>query len=217
MGERSIGEPVREREQTGLAGLFPLRYELLPAVVIVEVLAEQVIAVRLRLERKTTKVHVRLGQRFSAFTMVAGATGAHQVLPGVLSTTMSRNDVVERQIAGLHSAVLAGVVITNKDLAASEPNARARTLDEINQTDDRRPTERLVGCANVANAVLENLGLATVNEQDRPTSITHVQRLVILIQDQDAGHPSFPEHRVTRADSINSSRPEGSLWTELSI
>lgn len=72
----------------------------------------------------------------STFAMVAGWAGCHQVVPGMFSTLAAWNDVIDRQVEGGFSAVLAGVIIPAQDLTFIQLDADAGSLDHAFQADD---------------------------------------------------------------------------------
>jgi len=86
-----------------------------------------------------------------------------QVIPGVLATTVPRDDVVQRQVLGRRATVLARVAVAHEDLASGEPDLRARSLDHIDQTNYRGQTKGSRGTAHGIEAVFEYLGLATID------------------------------------------------------
>src|SRR5687768_4053410 len=98
-------------------------------------MAEEVITVRLRLERQTPERHVGIAEQLAAFPVIANTAGADQVLPGVLTAAMAGHDVVQREVTRLQTAVLARVVIADEDFAAGQPYSWARPLDQVHQTD----------------------------------------------------------------------------------
>src|SRR5688500_8181920 len=116
--------------------------------------------------------------------MIARAASAHQVVPCVPATAVPRHHVVERQLLGLRAAVLAGVVVAQKDLAPREPDAGARTLHELYQADHRRARDRKRGRADGASTVLQDLSLPTVEEDHGAPGVADVDRLIVLIKHQ---------------------------------
>src|SRR4051812_1718013 len=97
---------------------------------------------------------------------------------------MARYDMVERQVGGLRSAVLAGVLVADEDLAPAEPDARSRSLDPMLKPDDARRPEDGRGRSDVVVVVLDDLGLLCEDEAEGAPDVAHVQRLVIGIQQQ---------------------------------
>src|SRR5262249_49452835 len=125
-GRRALTDRVGRRAEaaTGRLGRdrlrFPLGAELAPLAEHLQVLVQDVVRRDLRLKRRPAEVHPRLLERLSALPVVARAASADQVLPAVLAALVARDDVVERQVASAHSAVLAGVVVSDEHLFAAE-------------------------------------------------------------------------------------------------
>src|SRR5579884_1392389 len=184
-----------------LAGLLllPARDELPPLRVAVQVLVEEVVAARAWLERRAPQRHPRLLQRLATLAVVAGAAGAHQVVPGVRPAAVARDEMVERQLLGLRPTVLASEVVAEKDLAAGQPHARPRPLDQRYQPDDRRPGQRPRRRADQPRPVLEDFGFAAIDQDNCAPWVTDVERLVILIQHQNRVHSSLPAQRAARS------------------
>src|SRR5437870_1185572 len=85
--------------------------------------------------------HPRLGERASTLSVIARLAGGHDVLPHVLTPTVPRDDMIERQVVAAPSAVLAGVVVAAEDFPARHLHDRARTLHVVRETDHRRRRE----------------------------------------------------------------------------
>ena len=64
------------------------------------------------------KTHARFIQGPSAFAVVTMGTGSYYVRPGVRAAKMARYYVVDGQVQGMLTAVLAGVPVTAKNLTA---------------------------------------------------------------------------------------------------
>ena len=80
---------------------------------------------------------MRLRQRAAALAVVACSAGRNDVVPGVLAAAVSRHDVIQREVVTSLAAVLAGVVVALEDLLARELHDRTRSLDVIDEADDR--------------------------------------------------------------------------------
>jgi hypothetical protein len=97
--------------------------------------------------------------------------------------------MVERQVVRLAAAVLARVSVSREHLAAAELHARSRAPDEVLQPDDGGRAELRPRRPNHLVVVLDHLGLLTEQEAEGPRQITDVQRLVVLVQNEnDAVH-----------------------------
>src|SRR5207248_1958112 len=88
--------------------------------------------------RLAEKQHLRFGEGAATLLVVAVAARGDHVLPGVLSATMTRHHVIEREVVATLAAVLAGVVVALKDLFTRQLHDRARPLHVIDETDHGR-------------------------------------------------------------------------------
>ena len=59
---------------------------------------------------------------------VAGDAGANHIFPGVLTTPVAWNDVVQGKLPSFLTAILAGVVVAIENLKASQSSLRPRAL-----------------------------------------------------------------------------------------
>src|ERR1051326_2284536 len=148
--------------QSLACSFFPLGHELGPAreAFALQVLMEQVVAGSVRLCRRAPQVHVGFLGRPSALAVVAGPTGADQVVPAVPAAAVPRRYVIQRQVPRPHPTVLTRMVVADEDLASREPHPRPRPLDHIDQPNDRRPWKKPTRRSDRALGVLETLWLA---------------------------------------------------------
>lgn len=63
--------------------------------------------------------HLCLVEHLAALAVIAAPAGADEVVPGVLATAVTRHNVVDGEILAPDPAILAGVIVAEKDLAAS--------------------------------------------------------------------------------------------------
>jgi len=68
--------------------------------------------------RSVEELHPRHFGGAARFAAVAGLTGTHQILPDMLTSEMAGNNMVYGEVFSLLAAVLAGIVISEKYLAA---------------------------------------------------------------------------------------------------
>ena len=71
------------------------------------------------------QAHLNLFQCPATLAVVAAWAGRNQVIPGVLPTQPSWNNVIDRQVGDALPAVLAGVVIASQDFPLGETHTRA--------------------------------------------------------------------------------------------
>jgi hypothetical protein len=94
--------------------------------------------------------------------------------------------VVQRQVAlAATAAVLAREVVAVEHLAPGQPHLRPGALDQVDQPDDGRQVEGVVRRAQEARRMLEDFRFAALDQNERAADVADVQRLVVLIQDQD--------------------------------
>src|SRR5437588_9797960 len=99
-------------------------------------------------------------------------------------------DVVERELPGMGPAVLAGELVAQEHLAAGQANPRSRPLDEVVQANHRGHSERARRRPEDEAIDLEYFGLAAVDKDERSSWVTHVERLIVLIQNEHLPHVS---------------------------
>ena len=62
---------------------------------------------------------------------IAGYAGADHILPVMLATSVSRDDMVQGKLAGLLAAILAGVAVAVENLKASQLSLAAGTFNQV--------------------------------------------------------------------------------------
>ena len=72
-----------------------------------------------RLFRDTQQFHVHFFHFAPALAMIAMGAGSHNVRPDVLAAHVPWSHVIHREIALALSTVLAGIIVSAKDLTAS--------------------------------------------------------------------------------------------------
>ena len=89
-------------------------------------------------DRVCFESHVCLLWRAASLACIAGYAGANDVVPGGLSSQSSRYDMVHTHLAHAQAAptILALLLISGKQIAATEPQGLAGKLLEISQSDD---------------------------------------------------------------------------------
>ena len=132
----------------------------------------------------TDELHVCFLRGAAGFAVVAILAGGHYVLPVVLAAPIAGEDVVQGEVSRLASAVLAGVAVTQEDIAAAETSPGPRPSDYIDQANNGWDFKNEGGATQIAPPVLQHLGFASVHQDEGTTSIAYVERLVILIENQ---------------------------------
>ena len=92
--------------------------------------------------------------------------------------------MVEGEIAGMHAAILAGVIIAQEDFAPRQLGAWMRAADHVGQPDHRRGMDVVHRGVNDRVVQLQHFRLPVKHKDQRPPDIAHVERFVILVQDQ---------------------------------
>ena len=124
---------------------------------------------------------MRFLRRAPGLAVVAQLAGGHDVLPIVATPTMAREDVVQRQVSRLLSAVLTSEVIAQEDVPAGKASSWPGSSDEVDQPDYGRNLKDGGWTVEVATPVLNDLGLPAVHQDKSAPDVAHVQRLVILV------------------------------------
>jgi hypothetical protein len=120
----------------------------------------------------------------TGLAVVAVLAGSDDVIPVVLAAAIAREDVVKGEVTRAASAVLAGVAVTQEDIAAAEASARLRSSDNVDEANNGGDLKNEGGATQVAPPVLQHLGLASVHQDEGTTRVADVERLVILIENQ---------------------------------
>ena len=92
--------------------------------------------------------------------MVAGFAGRDKIIPRVGSAAGAGDDVVDGEIAGFATAVLAGEAVADEDLAPGQFHAGAWAADQVDQPDDRGRGEATRGGRDDRVVGFENFGFA---------------------------------------------------------
>ena len=117
---------------------------------------------------------------------------------------MAGDDVVQRQVVRLPAAVLAGMPIAGEDLAPAELDPGAGAPDLVLEPDHRRCVVLGAGRPDHLVVVLDDLGLLTEHEPERPRQVADVEGFVILVQDEhDAVHRGRTIARTARRAGID--------------
>ena len=129
--------------------------------------------------------HPRLGERLAAFLAIARGARADNILPEVRAAAMTRHHVVNRQVIRLNAAVLANEIVAAKNGAARERHAQSRAVHLIRQANHGGTRKFHRRRVNVAATVDDDFRLAADEEDNRASSLTHVQRFVILVENEN--------------------------------
>jgi hypothetical protein len=106
-------------------------------------------------------------------------------MPGVLSALVTGDDVVDGELPGLSSTILTGVAVPPEDLFAQKLDLGSGTPDHVVEANHGGAREDGSGSMDPPPPVLDDLGLAQKDQHHSSLGVTHVQRFVILIEDQN--------------------------------
>jgi hypothetical protein len=90
--------------------------------------------------------------------------------------------MVQREVARLLTAVLAGEAVAEENVASGEAPLGAWPTDEVDQADDGGDFEDGGRAVEVTPAVLDYFGFTAVDQYESAPDVADVQRLVVLIQ-----------------------------------
>jgi len=82
------------------------------------------------------QVHLNLIEGPTPFAVVAAWASSHQIIPGVLSTQTSRDDVIHCQVSTVLPTILADVIVSAQDLTLGEADTGAGAAHHLLQTDN---------------------------------------------------------------------------------
>ena len=88
-----------------------------------------------RLFRDAQQFHMHFFHFAPALAMIAMGAGSHNVRPDVLAAHVSWSYVVHRKAALTFSTVLAGIIVSAKDLTASQLDVGAWPMNLVLQPD----------------------------------------------------------------------------------
>ena len=143
------------------------------------------VGVRPRRADLAGKLHTRLLGRAPRLAMVACYAGADNVLPRVRAAPVPRHHVVQGELTSLAAAVKARVLVAQKDLPPRQAPLEQGAPYEVHKPDHGRDWECCYGGVHLSAAVLEQLRLAHVKQNNGAAHRAHVEWLVVLVQNQD--------------------------------
>jgi len=158
-----------------------------PFGVFVEAMEHYVVAHRSWRAGLAHKVHTCYPRRTPCFALVTGLAGANHVVPGVSAAEAARSNVVYGQLSGLSATVLAGVVVSKEHLASAHFSLGAGAFYHVDEADDGGDGDGHGGAVEHARVFLEHLRLAPPDEDNCPPRPADIERLVVLIKNQDRG------------------------------
>src|SRR5512135_2242244 len=94
----------------------------------------------------------------------------------------ARDGVIDREARVFFTAILAAITVAAEDFTLAQPDAQARTADQVRQANDAGTRISGTGGANMAAAVLHQLGFADHQQANGAARIAHVERLEVAIE-----------------------------------
>lgn len=82
------------------------------------------------------KAHIPIFQPSTPFAVIATRASGYDVFPGMFSTQVTREDMVDGQFQGVLSTILTGVIVPTQDFSASQSYFRSRTVNHRLETYD---------------------------------------------------------------------------------
>lgn len=145
---------------------------------------EDVLGTGGRFARNDRQGHVGVFQPATSLKMIAGRAGRNDVRPGMCSTQVTGQDMVNRQIVHPPPAVLTGIIITAKYFAPGEFDARARAVNHVLQADNGRARERRRDGFNFAASIGNQRGFSAQHQPDCTPHVADINWLEVGIQYQ---------------------------------
>ena len=113
---------------------------------------------------------------------VALRTGADEVFPRVLSSSVFRDDVVHGHWAFVCAAVLALVTVSFDDGFPVQEYPFPRNVDHPTKAYDAGEGDGRADRVDVLVVPLDHLGLLQIEQDDRPLGAAHAHGFVVLVQ-----------------------------------
>lgn len=121
----------------------------------------------------------------AALAMIARSARGDDICPGMLTTKVSWDDVIDREACFAATTVLARIIVASEDLAPGEAHMWSWTMDLDFEPDDRGPGDLLRDSPQVTTPVRHHRSLSPKNQHDRAPCSAYVDRFEIRVEDQD--------------------------------
>jgi hypothetical protein len=131
------------------------------------------------------ELHFSLPGSATGFAVVTGDAGSNDIVPGMAAAPEARCHVVQGQVPGLSPTVLTSVPVACEDLPSGETPLEQWTPHKYHQPYYGRGRKDGFDCVYFTTAVSKEFSFAPIQENHRPSDVTDVQRLVVLVQYQD--------------------------------
>jgi hypothetical protein len=161
--------------------ISPSLDELNPFVVFLQVPTKYVVSTGRRYLWGVQQGHLGFPQLPSTFAMVAGWTRSNHICPHMFATQVFGPNMVNGQIAGMSSAVLAGILITAKDFPAGQFNLQARAMDHLIQTNDGGDGDILPDGLNITATVHDQISFPREDQANSAAGVADIDWLEICV------------------------------------
>jgi len=123
-------------------------------------LPKDISSIRWRLLGNMHQFHMDFFCLATTFAVIAAWAGGDNIGPNVLTAHMTRDHVIHSQTPFMFATVLAGIIVTAKNFAASQLDVWARPMNLRLQPNDRRTWEQLLYRPNVSTPVHHHVSFA---------------------------------------------------------
>jgi hypothetical protein len=131
-----------------------------------------------------------------SLTMVAAWARRHDIGPGVLPAEVPWNDVIHGQPTVAFATILAGIIITAKDLSSGQFYVWTRSMNLGLQSYDGRSWQQLLYRLNVSTPVYNHVSFAGQEQANRPSCGTNIDRFKIGIEHKHRFVHSLPPQQA---------------------
>ena len=134
----------------------------------------------------------------------------------MFAATMARHDMVDREMVRLDATVLAAEIVATKNRATRKLDPRSRSAHLMRQSNDGWKRKRGGRRVDVPAAVHDNFRFAANEQHHRAMRVAHIQRLVVLIEDEDLMPHAWSILRAAPAANIRGTRANAATIRDLS-
>jgi hypothetical protein len=127
------------------------------------------------------ELHMSLFGGPSCFMTIAKSTSTHQIFPGMPPALMTGDNVIQRQLMTLLSAILTCIMIPIKNLHSGQFRLRPGPLDQIGQTDDGWNGENGIRSVDISGSIFQHLCFAAENQGKSTPGTADVEGFITLI------------------------------------
>ena len=143
------------------------------------------IGVWVRRSRLFDQLHSGFNRGAPRLSQVTTGTGSNHVVPGMGTVLRPGNNVVQRQVLTLLSAILAGVSVPKQYLFLGQLARQERTFDQVDQSDNRWGLNNGGNGPESSSVVFQELRFALTHQDNGAADITDVDWNVVEIEDED--------------------------------